>query len=349
MISGCNLLELTPSSVVVRPRVAGIRAEPAEIGLGESTTLDALFVQPAGDHSEWSPLWFSCVEAGGATGCLSGPSLFADNPSGSPGDDDDSAALANTDPRDFQFVAAPTFTYTAHGSVIEELWADLGEEERVEGLVVLVSVNFVPRSAEQLEQLLLTLLFGQEGDPTAADAAADELGELVRGGINAARRIVVSDKSADEPAQIDCPVQVLQPNENPHLDGMLLHADEDGNDQGLRLGPVTFVGPEDQLVLRPILREGAIEDYVYITTSGETQCRRESPYFAWLSNAGRVERDYTFLADEGDLDEVAGRLKINRLGLPEAELLPPESDLWLVARDRRGGIDWQHFDLIREQ
>ena len=30
--------------------------------------------------------------------------------------------------------------------------------------MVLVSVNYVPRSAEQLEQLLLTIFFGQAGD-----------------------------------------------------------------------------------------------------------------------------------------------------------------------------------------
>ena len=109
------------------------------------------------------------------------------------------------------------------------------------------------------------------------------------------------------------------------------------------------VTPDDVLVLRPLLREGAVEDYLYITTEGETQCRTESPYFAWRTNAGQMDRDYSYIADEGDLDEISGRLKINRLTLPNADELPPQSDLWLVARDRRGGIDWRRFDLVSEQ
>ncbi len=356
-LMGCNLLDLTPPSEVVRPRVAGIRAAPAEINLGESTQLDALFVQPAGDDSEWGALWFSCVEAGGARGCLGSGGLLEGlgaTGDGAAGDDDDSAAspgiVLPDDPRDAQFSAEASFTYTAHGTVIEEAWAALTPEERVEGLVVLVSVNYVPRSQERVQELLLTVIFSEQNeDPAAGAAAAAELSELVGDGINAARRIVISDKSADQPASIDCPVQELLPNQNPDVEGLLLHVAEDGKDQGLNLGQITFVAPEDVLVLRPVLGEGSIEDYLYITTDGETLCRQESPYFAWITNAGSMGRDYSFLADEGDLDEVAGRLKINHLTLPEAAELPPRSDLWLVARDRRGGIDWKRFDLLREQ
>ena len=92
-MGGCNLLDLTPTSEVIRPRVAGVRAQPAEIGLGESTTLDALFVQAAGDETEWGALWFSCVEAGGATGCLGGGDAlpFGSGAGDFDGDDDDSA------------------------------------------------------------------------------------------------------------------------------------------------------------------------------------------------------------------------------------------------------------------
>jgi len=352
-LPGCNLLDLTPASKVVRPRIAAVRATPAEIGIGESTQLDALFVQPAGDDSEWGALWFSCVEAGGATGCLGAEGLL-DGFDSEQGDDDDSAALIPEglpdDPRDAQFGAEASFTYTAHGTVIEEAWDALSPEERVEGLVVLVSVSYVPRSQERLTELLLTVIFSeQNGDPAAGRAAAEELAELAADGINAARRIVVSDKDADQPDPIECPVQTLSANQNPDIQGLLLHSAEDGKDQGLSLGQVTFVAPQEVLVLRPVLQEGAIEDYLYITTDGETQCRQESPYFAWITNVGSMSRDYTFLADEGDLDEVAGRLKINRLRLPEESELPPHSDLWLVVRDRRGGTDWMRFDLLREQ
>ena len=128
---------------------------------------------------------------------------------------------------------------------------------------------------------------------------------------------------------------------------VLLHEAEDGWDQGHPLGPVTFVQPGEGLVLRPVLAGGGVEDYLYITTDEVTECRQETPWFAWLTNAGSMNADYSFIADEGDHDEVEGRLKVNQLQLPEAGELPEQSDLWLVVRDRRGGLDWTHLQLVR--
>ena len=70
LLAGCNLLSLTPTSRVVRLRVAGIQAEPAEIGVGESTTLRSLLVHPQSPPPELGQIWFACVEAGSAAGCL---------------------------------------------------------------------------------------------------------------------------------------------------------------------------------------------------------------------------------------------------------------------------------------
>ncbi len=127
---------------------------------------------------------------------------------------------------------------------------------------------------------------------------------------------------------------------------MLLHLDEEGNDTGFPLGPVTFVEPGTTLVLRPMLREDAREDYLYINRFDETECRFETPYFAWLTNGDSVDSDYTFIAEEGDLDEVAGRAKTNHLHVPPAEAFGDSVDLWLVVRDRRGGLTWTQRSFV---
>jgi len=351
LTSGCNVLALTPTSQVIRPRVAGIQAEPAEIALGESTELRALFVHPPGEGDAFGAIWFTCVEAGSATGCL-GLDSAAVFSAGVEGPADDQEAVVGdeltSDPRNSQFGVGESFTYTAHGSLIEEAWEGLDEADRVEGLVVLVSVNFVRRSNAELETLLFDLSMAvSEGDSETIEEITESFLELIEGGVSAARRIVVSDKGGAEPDLIDCPASSITPNINPTLDGVLFHEAEDGWDQGYRLGSVTFVEPGESLALRPVFEDGSIEDYLYITTDGETQCRRETPWFAWLTNAGTMESDYSFVADEGDYDEVAGRLKVNQLHLPEAEEMPPQSDLWIVVRDRRGGLDWTRIQFVR--
>ncbi len=342
--SACNLSELTPRSDAIRTRIAGIRAEPAELALGESTELSALLVHDAGvDTSDYGAIWVSCLEAGEATGCLS---LDFESFGGSSGSSEEPA-----DPLDLQFGVGETFTFTAAGSQVESAWAALDPEDRVEGLSVLVSVNYVQRSNEALEATLGELaLASQSGDEETLDALGEELRGLVEDGLNAARRIYISEKGEANPDPIDCPATELRTNRNPSLDGLLLHLDDEGRDEGYSLGPVVFVEDDEKMVLRPVLASGSIEDYLYITTRGTTECRRETPFFAWITNAGKV-RDYSYLADEGDLDEVEGRLKVATLRLDggdNEDPLQPVTDLWLVARDRRGGLDWRHWTLVAQ-
>lgn len=336
--AGCNLLELTPTSEVIRERVAGIRAEPAEIGLGETTTLSSLLVRPEEQPEELiGQIWFACVETGGeATGCL-GLDL-------SEAVDDEGGAPDFTG-GDFQFGIGDAFTYTAEGDAVEEAWAALEPEDRVEGLTVFVAVTWVPRDNASLQQLLVDLGAAYIQDDEAAIASlSEEFTGLLQDerAETAARRVVISDKSAGAPDPIDCPVETLLPNANPSLVGVRLHQDEDGKDEGHVLGPVTFVAPGERLTLRPVLGEGSVEDYLFIDRNGVTECRREDPFFAWVASGGAEPgSDYTFTAEEGDLEEVAGRAKVNRFALPEAADFPEDGlSLWVVARDRRGGLVW---------
>ena len=347
-LTGCNLLELTPTSKVVRTRVAGITAEPAEIALGESTTLRSLLVHPAGVTPSMGQIWFACLETESADGCLGfdlGSALDDD------GDDDD----ATSPPPDFssgdiQFGIGETFTYTAEGDLLAEAWAALAPDDRVEGLTLLVAVNYVERSNAELTELLIDLGTAvQTGDQETLELLTDEFTGLLDASITAARRVVISDKTAGVPGEVECAVDALLPNTNPELLGLQVHADSQGFDEGFPLGPVTFVSPGESLTLRPVLAENAIEDYLFIDRNGETECRREDPYFAWVASGGAsVASDYTFVAEEGDLDDIAGRAKVNRVFMPPVEEFPEAGvTLWLVARDRRGGLVWNEQRFLR--
>ncbi len=341
LLSGCNLTDLTPASEVVRVRVAAIKATPAEISLGESTTLEALLVHPRGEAPDLGAIWFACLESGGATGCLG---LNFGSVTGGDDDDDDSAAAL--DPTDFQFGVGETFDYAATGRFIEDAWAELDPEDRVEGLSVLISVNFVQKTNEELQTMLFDLGAAQQaGDDDELERLGDEFAGLLENGINAARRIIVSDKTADEPDPVTCAVQELAPNVNPTLSGLLLHTAEEGRDAGFPVGQVTFVDPEAEVTLRPVLDEQSVEDYLYIDRDDETQCRAETPYFAWLTNGPGLDKSNTFIADAEDLDEVVGRAKVNSLVLPARDDFDLPVDLWVVVRDRRGGVDWARWSF----
>ncbi|MCO4768808.1 MAG: hypothetical protein KDA24_02180 [Deltaproteobacteria bacterium] len=340
-LTGCNLLELTPTSQVVRARVAGVEAEPAEIGLGESTTLRSLLVHPPAQTPALGQIWFACLETESAGGCLGFDLAGAIDGEGD--DDDDATDPPDLQSGDVQFGIGETFEYTAEGPLLEEAWAALDPADRVEGLTLLVAVNYVERSNEELTSLLIALGTAlQTGNQENLDLLVDEFTGLLDNSITAARRVVISDKSAGAPSPVECPVSELAPNQNPEFVGLTVHADRSGFDEGFPLGPVTFVRPEESLTLRPQLGEDARENYLFIDRNAVTHCRREDPYFAWVASGGAsMSSDYSFVAEEGDLEEVEGRPKVNRITMPPAEEFPAEGvDLWVVLRDRRGGLVW---------
>ena len=321
-----------------------MQAEPAEIGLGDTTTLTSLLVYPEHPGPELGQIWVACLATSGIGGCAGLD--FTSFVTGTTGDDDDSAPPPeDIDPRDLQFGVGDRFTYTAEGSLVEDAWQALEPEDRAEGLTVLVSVNYVPASNAELGAMLVELIAAvTTGDDAALERIGGDFAALLEDGITAARRVVISDKSAGQPEPGDCPAQELLPNSNPVLGELTLHLEED--DSGFALGPVTFVHPGESLIVRPTLTEGSVEDYLYIDLDDVTSCRVEHPYFAWLTNGGSVGSDYTFVADEGDLEEVVGRPKINRLHLPETDQFGDRVDLWLVVRDRRGGMAWRSWAFL---
>lgn len=337
---GCGDDALTPASLVVRNRVAAIRATPAEIGVGESTLLEALLVHPEPQAPDLGQIWFTCLQTQSATGCLN---VDFDIDLGSPGDDDDSAEQPSI-PSNIQFGLGSSFAYTAEGPDVEAAWEELTAEERVEGLTVLVSVAFVALSSDELLALFAGLMGGDEG----AGGFGDALGELMEDAILATRRIVISDKAGASPAAVACDVSELLPNTVPGLERLRFHLDPKGRDSGVEIADEESVTPGQAMTLRPQLSDGSIEPYLYITRDGETECRTEAPYFAWLSNGGSHAGAYSFTADAEDLDETPGRPKVHSFTLPDEDEFSVPIDLWVVVRDRRGGVDWRQWRFSPE-
>lgn len=336
--AGCGLNQLTNASEVIRTRVAAVEASPPEIAPGQTTQLRALLVHPQGVTPDLGALWFACL-AESAAGCLS-----FDVGGAATGDDD--SAAGPMPPEDLQFGVGEHFSYSASGPTFDAAWERLSDEDKVEGLSVFVSVTYVPRTNAELQDLIIRVATAAfSGDQEAMEPLVEELQGLFEDGMTATRRVTVSDKSLGQPGELRCAVEDLRPNRNPVLEGLRLHVAEDGRDEGLLLGERTFVPPGASVWLRPVLALDAVEDYVYVNTDGETECRRESPWLAWMSNAGSISRGNTYLADPGDLEEVAGRPKVNQFTVPEAEEFTAPIDLWVVARDRRGGQQWLHHEL----
>lgn len=331
--SGCNNEPMTAPSEVIRNRVAAIRAEPPEISLGESTTLSALLVHPDPIPPALGQVWFACLETSSATGCLDMDfSSLGEGTEG--GGDEESPPL--------QFGLGASFEYRAEGSDVETAWEALEAEDRIEGLTVLVSVAFVEATNEELLALFASFATGDA--ETIADAQ-QQIESLMSEAILAARRIVISDKSGGQPDSIACEVSELIPNFNPTLQRLRGHLDSKGRDSGIELDDVTFTEPGDALVLRPQLVDGSAEPYLFINRDGETECRKEAPYFAWLSNGGSHGGDYSFTADLEDLDETPGRPKVHSFVLPGEDDFTRPIDLWVVVRDRRGGVDWRKWSF----
>jgi hypothetical protein len=335
--SGCNNEPMTAPSEVIRNRVAAIRAEPPEISLGESTTLSALLVHPDPIPPALGQVWFACLETSSATGCLDMD--FSSLGEGTEGDGDGDG---DEESPPLQFGLGPSFEYRAEGSDVETAWEALEAEERIEGLTVLVSVAYVEATNEELLALFATFATGSDEDIAEAQ---QEIESLMSGAILAARRIVISDKNGGQPDSIACEVNELIPNINPSLERLRGHLDNKGRDSGVELDDVTLVEPGEALVLRPQLDEGSAEPYLFINRNGETECRKEAPYFAWLSNGGNHIGDYSFTADLEDLDETPGRPKVHSFILPGEDEFTRPIDLWVVVRDRRGGVDWRSWSF----
>ncbi|MCB9745864.1 MAG: hypothetical protein H6741_11170 [Alphaproteobacteria bacterium] len=132
------------------------------------------------------------------------------------------------------------------------------------------------------------------------------------------------------------------PNHNPGLTGRVLVDDE------------LWVNPSDTLVvlhgqsydIDPELTEDAVETYAYVNSDGVEEQRVEEPYFTFYATDGTMVEPFTLYAeDDGDPDTPSHSAAT---WTAPVDPVSPEVTLWIVVRDRRGGMAWSSVQVLVE-
>jgi hypothetical protein len=123
--------------------------------------------------------------------------------------------------------------------------------------------------------------------------------------------------------------EATSPNHNPDIKDIVVAGTsiEDARGFTARAG-LTYI-------LDPILEDGHIETYSYITGAGEEELREEEPYFSWYTELGSEKTSkqagfdtdyslYPYSSVEWTAPKVSGTIRIH-----------------VVVRDRRGGMGWR--------
>ncbi len=121
--------------------------------------------------------------------------------------------------------------------------------------------------------------------------------------------------------------EAATPNHNPELLGIQV----DGRD--IADGTTVTVDVGQPYTLTVQLADGAVESYTFIDDAGAVETRDEEPYFSWYLQEGSFDQTYdlypsleaTWYAPETPASD--------------------EGTIWVVARDRRGGMGWSSLSV----
>ena len=155
--------------------------------------------------------------------------------------------------------------------------------------------------SERLEgdELQLTIMATPISDSGAPDESDTEL---------ATKRVPVSTSTT--------------PNHNPDILQLLVNGEAMTSGQ-----EITVIGGE-KYEIEPILSEEP-EDYIYVTSDGESDLRTEDPFFEFYTTEGSYDTPYSLF---GDFQGVVWTA-------PDVSTADTVT-IWVVSRDRRGGMGW---------
>jgi len=121
--------------------------------------------------------------------------------------------------------------------------------------------------------------------------------------------------------------EATTPNRNPGPVGLTV--------DGLAFPAGTRVALErgQTYTLAVSLPDDAIEDYTYVTQDGVSETRTEEPYFTWYLQEGSF--------DETDTLYPYVEVQYTTPASPTLE----EQSVWVVVRDRRGGMAWTELPI----
>jgi len=185
----------------------------------------------------------------------------------------------------------------------------LTDTEKQEGRSALINVIAIPEDIFEDEDL-----FSADTDKT------DQLSEL--------------DPNAFEIAFKRMPISLAEtPNHNPDIVNIVVAGHPIGSAKGFT------ARTKKTYTLEPILANGHIETYAFINNSGEKEYRTEEPYFSW----------YTELGAEDPKKGAEFDQPVSLYPYSSVEWTAPDKPGWItiyvVARDRRGGMGWRTISV----
>ena len=339
LAAGCDPLDLTTPSEVVRLRVLAIEAQPAELAYGDQVTLTPVVADPWNEG--YSVQWMPCIEAqlAGFVAC-----------------DFENMLVDLADPFGFLDLSSEELTFTVDQQVVYDLMAERDPMDRAEGVPLQFILMLLPRGKTFFDYLpefdmarLDDEAYLAEYELVAAEAMNQVFEALIRQSRIAYKRVIVSDPDSvgiaphDEGDCADLPG--LERNSAPELSGLITILD--GVETAHATHSLIEVPLGDSLQMRPMWNPGDLEAYYHVAWDGTTECRVESPLFGWFAtegsfrDGGGIPTDYSFLDEAGIPSAVEWRA-------PSTAPVHDPVEAWLTVWDRRGGIDHVEFrfDLV---
>ena len=338
-VTGCDPLDLTTPSEVVRLRVLAIEAQPAELAFGEQVALAPVIADPWNEG--YSVQWMPCIEAqlAGFAAC-----------------DFENMLVDLTDPFSFAGLAQEQLAFTVDQQVVHDLMAERDPVDRAEGVPLQFILMLLPRGKTFFDYMpefdvgrLDDEDYLTEYEQQAAEAMNQVFEALIRQSRIAYKRVIVSDPdsvgiAAHEDG--DCAeLPGLQRNTAPELAGLITIVE--GVEIAHASSSTIEVPLGASLEMRPMWNPADQEAYYHVAWDGATECRTENPLFGWFATEGSfrdadgIPTDYSFL----DADGIAASLEWRA---PSATPIHDPVEVWLTVWDRRGGIDHLafRFDLV---
>lgn len=122
--------------------------------------------------------------------------------------------------------------------------------------------------------------------------------------------------------------EAATPNHNPTLAGLRIGGFDVAD------GSTVVLDADQTYEIEAVLADDAVETYTYRNSEGVDEERTEEPYFLWYLQEGGFDQTATLYP----------YLSVNYT-TPES----PEHEtagIWVVVRDRRGGMAWSHIDVV---
>ena len=142
----------------------------------------------------------------------------------------------------------------------------------------------------------------------------------------------ITDETIGEIGMKRLPVSLgTTPNHNPVVTRMMIDEEYELLD-----GDTLTVTHGQTYTIEPILSDDSIEDYVFLNKEGELEDRTEEPYFTFFTTHGSFDNPYGL----SPFFETSWTAPVD---VPDAPVT-----VWMVIRDRRGGMAWSTLHVVVE-